>query len=80
MYVQLPASTQACNPNGPEPANTNDDQGHPEGIITFDTAIIPFSGRAVPTTVVPSFVPLHARAGPVSLLVYPAIFLVDFPS
>ncbi|KAH9001754.1 hypothetical protein EDB92DRAFT_98946 [Lactarius akahatsu] len=33
--------------------------GHPEGITTLATAIIPFSGCVVPTTVILSIVPLH---------------------
>lgn len=39
-------------PNDPEPAHGNDDREHPEEITTFATTVIPFSGHAVPTTVV----------------------------
>jgi hypothetical protein len=62
---------------GPEPAHANEDHGHPEGITTFATAIIPFSGRAVPTTVILNLMLLHPGAGQVRLLVYPAILLID---
>ena len=79
MCVPIPASTRAGNSNGPEPANANDDQGQPEGITTFATTIISFSGRAVPTTVVLSLVSLHLGTGQVRFLVHPAVFLMDMP-
>ncbi|KAI9448937.1 hypothetical protein BJY52DRAFT_1420204 [Lactarius psammicola] len=53
--------TQAGNSKGPEPAHPNDHQGHPEEVTTLSTAIVPFAGRAVPTIVDPSLVPLHFR-------------------
>ncbi|KAH8980820.1 hypothetical protein EDB86DRAFT_503911 [Lactarius hatsudake] len=54
---------QSGDSNGPEPTHVNDHQVHSEGINTFATAVIPFSGRAVPTMVVLSLVPLHLGAG-----------------
>ena len=79
MCVPVQASTRAGNPNGPEPANANDDQGQPEGIATFASANVPFSGLAVPTTVILSYVPFHLGAGQVGFLVCSAIFFIDLP-
>ena len=58
-------STQATsnNSNDPEPAHPNDPQSHSEGVITFATAIIPLSGRAVPTRVILTLVPLPLYLG-----------------
>ena len=70
MCIPILVLTPASDSNGPEPANANDDQGHPEGITTFDSAIAPFSGRAAPTMVVLSL-------GQVRLVALPAILLID---
>lgn len=56
-------STQANSSNIPEPAHANDFQSHSEGFITFSTAIIPLSGRAVPTRVTSTLVPLPLHFG-----------------
>jgi hypothetical protein len=69
--------TQADNSKG---LDLEHDRGPPEGVTTFTTAIIPFSGHAVPTMVVLSLVPFRPEAGAASLvklLVYPAILLID---
>jgi hypothetical protein len=57
--------------------HANDYQGQLEGITTFATAIIPFSGRAVPTMVILNLLPLDPDVGQVRPLVYPAILLID---
>ncbi|KAI9457792.1 hypothetical protein BJY52DRAFT_1374441 [Lactarius psammicola] len=54
--------TQDGNSNCPEPAHANNHQDHPEGITALATAVIPFAGRAVPTMVVLSLVPLQLGA------------------
>ncbi|KAN0131611.1 hypothetical protein V8E53_010453 [Lactarius tabidus] len=59
MLAPLAVPTQAGNPKGPEPAHANANQVHYEGITTLATASIPFSGSAVPITVMVSLVPLH---------------------
>ena len=51
--------TEAGNLMGPERAHASDYQSHPEGITTSVMAVIPFSGRAVPTMVILTFMPLH---------------------
>ncbi|KAH9057639.1 hypothetical protein EDB87DRAFT_1003801 [Lactarius vividus] len=61
--VCAPVLTQASNSNGFGPVHVNDHQVHPEGNNTFATAIIPFSGHAIPTMVNLSLVPLHLGAG-----------------
>ncbi|KAH9042987.1 hypothetical protein EDB84DRAFT_887293 [Lactarius hengduanensis] len=61
--ASLVVPTQVGNAEGPEPAHANDHQGQPEGITTLATVIIPFSGRAISTTVILSLVPLHLVAG-----------------
>lgn len=63
MLAPIVVPTQAGNSKGPEHAHANAHQVHPEGITTLATAIIPFSGRAVPTTVIVSLVPLHLGTG-----------------
>ncbi|KAH9001755.1 hypothetical protein EDB92DRAFT_100122 [Lactarius akahatsu] len=63
LNVYTPVPTQASNSNGLGPAHVNDHQVHSEGINTFATAIIPFSGLAVPAMVSLSLVPLHLGAG-----------------
>jgi hypothetical protein len=65
MLAPIVVPTQAGNSKGPEHAHANAHQVHPEGITTLATAIIPFSGRAVPTTVIVSLVPLHLGTGQV---------------
>ncbi|KAH9171473.1 hypothetical protein EDB89DRAFT_1971353 [Lactarius sanguifluus] len=59
LRASLVVPAQAGNSKGPEPAHANDYQGHPEGVTTLATATIPFSGCAIPTTVILSLVPLH---------------------
>ncbi|KAH9057637.1 hypothetical protein EDB87DRAFT_1003513 [Lactarius vividus] len=63
LCASLVVPAQVDNTNGPEPARANDHQDQPEGITTLATAIIPFSGRAIPTTVILSLVPLHLGTG-----------------
>lgn len=59
MRAPIVVPTQAGYPKGPEPARSKEHQGHPEGITTLATAIVPFSGRVIPTAVILSLVPLH---------------------
>ncbi|KAH9057107.1 hypothetical protein EDB83DRAFT_1068501 [Lactarius deliciosus] len=59
LRASLVIPAQASNSKGPEPAHANDHQGHPEVVTTLATATIPFSGCAIPTTVILSLVPLH---------------------
>lgn len=63
--IAVPSPAWADTYKGQEPAHANDHQGDPEpgGITTSTTAIIPFSGRAVPTMVILSLVPLHLGTG-----------------
>ncbi|KAI9433955.1 hypothetical protein H4582DRAFT_958833 [Lactarius indigo] len=61
--LALVPSTQIGNAKGPEPARANNHQGQPEGITALATATIPFSGRAIPTTVILSLVQLHPGTG-----------------
>lgn len=62
-----------------ELAHASDYGGNPEGINMSTTAIIVLCDRAIPIGITLSLVPLlHSSwAGQVSLLVYPAILLID---
>ena len=67
MFAPIAVPTQAVGSKSPEPVHANSHQVHPEGTTTLATAVIPFSGGAIPTMVILSLVPLHFGADQVKL-------------
>ena len=67
MFAPIAVPTQAGDSKGPEPAHANSHQVHPEGTTTLATAVIPFSGGAIPTMVILSLLPLHLGTDQVKL-------------
>ncbi|KAN0131188.1 hypothetical protein V8E53_010993 [Lactarius tabidus] len=63
VLTPIAVSAQAADSKAPVHAHANAYQVHPEGTTTLATAVIPFSGRAVPTMIIVSLVPLHLGTG-----------------